>query len=97
MPTDDTQHWFLLKHDDGTLFGPVKLSQLKLWANEAQISPWDKVSSDQHSWIKAPMLPELEMVYLVEVDPDQYYGPTTLGALTEAAGLAGIGSFARPR
>ena len=29
------------------------------------------------------MIPELEMDYLVEVSPDQYYGPTTLGAVRE--------------
>ena len=29
------------------------------------------------------MIPELNMDYLVEVSPDQYYGPTTLGAVRE--------------
>jgi hypothetical protein len=29
------------------------------------------------------MLPELQMDYLVEVSPDQFYGPTTLGAVKE--------------
>ncbi len=80
---DEHQTWFLLKHDDGALFGPVNFAQLKQWAVEAQISPLDKVSNDEHNWVKAPMIPELDMDYLVEVSPDQYYGPTTVGAIRE--------------
>ncbi|MEO8350538.1 MAG: hypothetical protein ABI680_02335 [Chthoniobacteraceae bacterium] len=83
MSNEDSQEWYLQKHDDESLFGPISLEQLKQWAVEAQISPLDKVSRDQNSWMKAPMIPELEMDYLVEVSPDQFYGPTTLGAVRE--------------
>ena len=83
MTTDESHKWFLLKHDDGALFGPIGFDQLKQWAVEAQISPLDKVSTDEKSWVKAPMIPELEMDYLIEVSPDQFYGPTTLGAVRE--------------
>ena len=79
----DETHLFLLKHDDGSLFGPVSLEQLFQWAVEAQISPLDKVSTDGKTWIKAPMVAELEMDYLVEVGEDQFYGPTTIGAVRE--------------
>jgi hypothetical protein len=65
------------------LFGPISFDQLKQWAMEAQISPLDKVSTDQTNWMKAPMVPGLEMDYLVEVSADQFYGPTTLGAVRE--------------
>jgi len=80
---DESQQWYLMKHDDGSLFGPVSLDQLYLWATEAQISPLDKVSADAKSWMKAPMIPELERDYLVEVGENQYYGPTTVGAAKE--------------
>lgn len=85
---DDSQKWllvkwYLLKHEDGTVFGPVRFDQLKQWALEAQISPFDKISTDERTWVKAPMIPELEMDYLVEVSADQYYGPTTVGAVRE--------------
>ena len=80
---DETQQWFLMKHDDGSVFGPVSFDQLRQWAEDAQISPLDKVSLDESTWIKAPMVPELNMDYLVEVSTDQYYGPTTLGAVRE--------------
>lgn len=80
---DTTEHWFLMKHEDGTVFGPVAFDALKQWAHEAQISPLDKISSDGTTWQRAPMTHDLGMDYLVEVSPDQFYGPTTLGAIRE--------------
>jgi hypothetical protein len=80
---ENPQHWFLMKNDDGTVFGPIKFEQLRQWAVDAQVSPLDKVSTDEKKWVKAPMIPELQMDYLVEVSPDQFYGPTTLGAVRE--------------
>jgi len=80
---DDSAKWFLMKQADGTVFGPLPLSQLHQWAIDACISPLDKVSSDGTSWIKAPMLPELHMDYLLELEPGSYYGPTTIGAIRE--------------
>ncbi len=77
------QTWYLMKNDDGTVFGPITFEQLRQWAVDAQVSPLDKVSNDEKTWIKAPMVPELEMDFLVEVSPDQFYGPTTLGAVRE--------------
>ncbi len=80
---ETSQTWYLQKHEDETLFGPIPFDQLKQWAFDAQISPLDKVSHDGSTWVKAPMVPDLEMDYLVEVSPDQYYGPTTFGAIRE--------------
>jgi len=67
-----------MKNDDGTVFGPISFEQLRQWALDAQVSPLDKVSNDETTWFKAPMVPELGMDLLVEVTPDQFYGPTTL-------------------
>ena len=80
---ENSQNWFLMKNDDGTVFGPITFEQLRQWSSDAQVSPLDKVSTDENNWLKAPMLPELQMDYLVEVSPDQFYGPTTLGAVRE--------------
>jgi len=80
---DDSPKWFLMKQVDDAVFGPMPLSQLRQWALDACISPLDKVSSDEITWIKAPMLPELEMDYLLEVEPGLFYGPTTIGAIRE--------------
>jgi len=80
---DENHRWYLMKNEDGSVFGPVLFEQLRQWAEDAQISPLDKVSTDESNWTKAPMIPELGMDYLVEVSADQYYGPTTLGAVRE--------------
>ena len=79
---EDTK-WYLRKAQDGSEFGPITFDQLKQWAADAQVSPLDRVSTDGKTWLKAPMVPELEMDYLVEVGEDQFYGPTTIGALRE--------------
>lgn len=79
---EDTK-WYLRKSHDGSEFGPIPFEQLRQWAADAQVSPLDRVSTDGKTWLKAPMVPELEMDYLVEVGEDQFYGPTTIGALRE--------------
>lgn len=90
MEAAETQRWFLRKHDDGTIFGPLSFEQLSRWASTAQVAPHDSVSSDEENWIKAPMLAELSMDWLVEVTSERYYGPTTLGAVFEFARLGEI-------
>jgi hypothetical protein len=75
--------WYLMKAEDGSIFGPISLEQLYHWAHDAQISPLDKVSTDGTNWRKAPMLPDLQMDYLIHVGESQYYGPTTVGAVRE--------------
>ncbi len=72
-----------MKHDDGTVFGPVSFEQIKEWAQAAQVSPLDKISEDQLNWIKAPMFAQLEMDWLLQMSDDHYYGPTTLSAIEE--------------
>jgi hypothetical protein len=84
------QEWFLRKHEDGNIFGPLPFAQLARWASSAQVAPHDAVSADQTTWIKAPMLPELGMDWLVEVTTERYYGPTTLGAIQEFMRLGEI-------
>jgi hypothetical protein len=86
------QEWFLRKHEDGNIFGPLPFEQLARWASSAQVAPHDGVSTDQTTWIKAPMLPELGMDWLVEVTTERYYGPTTLGAIQEFIRLGEIDS-----
>jgi hypothetical protein len=84
------QKWFLRKHEDGNTFGPVQFDQIMRWADAAQIAPHDTLSSDGQTWIKAPMLPQLGMDWLVELTSEHYYGPTTLGALREFIRLGEI-------
>src|SRR2546430_14856468 len=83
MEEPSNQNWFLQKHEDGTVFGPLSFDELSVWASNAQIAPRDSLYTDQQSWIKAPMLPQLGMDWLVEVTSEDYYGATTLGAIQE--------------
>jgi hypothetical protein len=90
MEQATTQRWFLRKHEDASVFGPVSLEQLERWASTAQIAPHDSLSIDQINWTKAPMLPQLAMDWLVEVTSERFYGPTTLGAIQEFIRLGDI-------
>ena len=82
--------WYLQKHEDGEVFGPVDFSKLKEWARAAQVSPVDMVSDDRINWIKAPMLQQLHMDYLIQLGDDSYYGPTTEEAVQEFLRLGEI-------
>jgi hypothetical protein len=84
------QSWFLRKHEDGSTFGPVRFDQIARWATAAQIAPHDTLSNDRQTWVKAPMLVQLGMDWLVELTSEHYYGPTTLGALQEFIRLGEI-------
>lgn len=90
MESAESQQWFLRKHDDGTVFGPLPFEQLARWAAAAQIAPHDTVSTDQQTWLKAPMLTALGMDWLVELTSERYYGPTTVGAVFEFLRLGEI-------
>jgi hypothetical protein len=90
METPSGQQWYLRKHGDGSIFGPLSFEQLAAWASSAQIAPHDALSTNQEMWMKAPMLPELCMDWLVEVTTERYYGPTTLGAIQEFLRLGEI-------
>ena len=81
---------YLLKAEDGEIFGPVNFQQIVAWATAAQVSPLDKISSDQQAWFKAPMVPELGMDWLIELTTEQLYGPTTLGAIQEFLNLGEV-------
>ena len=82
--------WYLRKYEDGGIFGPLPFDQLSRWAATARIAPRDLVSSDQQNWMKAPMISELGMDWLVEVTSERYYGPTTLGAINEFVRLGEV-------
>ncbi len=90
MPNIASDHWFLRKHEDKSVFGPLPFPKLLEWARSAQIAPYDTVSDDNEIWTKAPMIPELEMDWLVQLQEHLFYGPTTAGALLEFYSLGEI-------
>ena len=90
MDSPADHQWFLRKHEDGSIFGPLTFTQLADWAASAQIAPHDVISTDQINWTKAPMLPELAMDWIVELTSERLYGPTTLGAIRDFLQLGEI-------
>ena len=78
-----SDRWYLRKHADQSVFGPVTFSKIQEWARAAQIAPQDALSEDKESWTKAPMIPELQMDWLVQMGNELYYGPTTPEAIVE--------------
>lgn len=90
MDSPVAHQWFLRKQEDGSIFGPLAFAQLARWASSAQVAPHDSISTDQATWMKAPMLPELAMDWIAEVTSERLYGPTTLGAIREFIRLGEI-------
>jgi hypothetical protein len=90
MAIERSENWFLKKHDNGQVFGPVPFEKIREWADSAQVNPQDMLSTDQVIWTKAPMIPELEMDWLVVVADNLLYGPTTAEALLEFERLGEI-------
>src|SRR5205807_9718490 len=82
--------WFLRKHQGGSVFGPISFDQLAGWDSSAQVAPQDVVSTDQETWLKAPMVAQLGMDWLVELTSEHYFGPTTVGAIQEFIRLGDI-------
>ena len=90
MAIDHPLNWYLRKHTEGVVFGPVRFEQLVTWAQTAQINSHDMVSNDKEVWTKAPMVPDLGMDWMLEVTDNLLYGPTTGGALLEFVHLGEI-------
>lgn len=78
------QIWHLIKASDNQEFGPITTETLLGWASEAKISPMDKLSNDgRQNWLRAPMVKELQMDWLIQM-PDQFlYGPTNVATIQE--------------
>ncbi len=83
MVNENPDNWFLKKHENGEVFGPVHFDKIREWARSAQVNPQDMLSNDRTIWTKAPMIPDLKMDWLVVVGDNLLYGPTTSEALME--------------
>ena len=87
------KEWYLEKAADHEVYGPVSLGELKTWAVAAKVSPMDRVSSDgKVSWMRAPMVAELQMDWLIELEGDYLYGPTSLATIQEFIESGEIGA-----
>ncbi|MGN0847615.1 MAG: hypothetical protein ACI4RA_09560 [Kiritimatiellia bacterium] len=69
------EKWYV-RNAAGKVFGPIDLETLKSWVKDGRVEPLAGVSTDLVNWVLAPMKPELEMNWVVENNPGQFYGPT---------------------
>ena len=70
----DERKWYV-RTEDGKVYGPADVTSLSLWAQDGRIEPTAFVSQDRKSWVPAQLMPELEMKWLVEVEPGKVFGP----------------------
>ncbi|MBR4172653.1 MAG: hypothetical protein IKR48_13460 [Kiritimatiellae bacterium] len=76
----NTSGTWLLKDEQGNQFGPVVWESLLGWASDGRIGPSDQISPDGTHWRNAADIAELQMEWLVELSPGNYYGPITRNA-----------------
>lgn len=76
--------WHLIKAATNEEYGPLSHEGLIGLAAEAKISSMDKLSNDgRQNWLRAPMVRELKMDWLIQM-PDLYlYGPTNVSTIQE--------------
>ncbi len=67
--------WYV-RNTAGKIFGPIDFDSLKSWVKDGRVEPLAGVSCDLTHWVLAPLKPELEMNWVVENNPGQFYGPT---------------------
>ena len=80
--TDTPQQWFL-KIDEGSVFGPASLQELRAWAEQGRIAPGNEISSDRKKWIPAEDLSELEMVWKIRLEAGEWFGPLNIRVLRD--------------
>lgn len=85
------EKWYV-RNTEGKVFGPIDLDTLKMWVKDGRVEPLAGISNDLRSWMLAPMKPELEMNWIVENNPGQFYGPTHRTVLDD---LVKSGSLSR--
>ena len=71
----EKKKWYV-RNTAGKVFGPIDFDSLKAWVKDGRVEPLAGVSSDLKHWALAPLKPELEMNWVVENNPGQFYGPT---------------------
>ena len=71
----EKKKWYV-RNTAGKVFGPIDFDSLKAWVKDGRVEPLAGVSSDLKHWLLAPLKPELEMNWIVENNPGQFYGPT---------------------
>lgn len=79
-----TTTWHLIKSESNEEYGPLSHDALLALASEGKISPMDRLSDDgRSSWRRAPMVRELKMDWLIQMQDQYLYGPTNVATIQE--------------
>ncbi len=91
---ENSDKWYV-KGEEGKVFGPIDLETLKKWVRDGRVDPLAGVSNDLQNWTIAPSRPELEMNWVVENNPGQFYGPTHKAVIDDLKKSGALVSSAR--
>lgn len=86
--------WYV-RNPAGKVFGPIDFESLKSWVKDGRVEPLAGVSSDLKHWVLAPLKPELEMNWVVENNPGQFYGPTHRAVVEDLVKMGTLSPAAR--
>jgi len=67
--------WYV-RNTTGKVFGPIAFETLQSWVRDGRVEPLAGISENLRDWMLAPLKPELEMDWIIENNPGQFYGPT---------------------
>ena len=68
------KEWYV-RMSDGNVYGPADVAALVSWAEDGRIDPSSSLSKDRIKWTPAQLMSELEMKWLVELEPGKPLGP----------------------
>ena len=91
---DDGNSWYV-RMEDGKVYGPADLTALVEWSKDGRIEPTSFVSQDRKSWQPAQTKPELEMKWLIEVEPGKVFGPFHRAVVIGLFKDGGVGKTAK--
>ncbi|MGA1193295.1 MAG: hypothetical protein ACO3ZG_02815 [Kiritimatiellia bacterium] len=74
--------WYL-QTDDGQVYGPIDINQVREWADNCRIAPGNKISTDKTNWKKVESIPELGMEWVLELSSGRTFGPISKDAVRE--------------
>ncbi len=86
--------WYV-RSTTGKVFGPIGLDMLKTWVKDGRVEPLAGISTDLVNWTLAPLRPELEMNWVVENEPGQFYGPTHRNVIDDLVKAGSLSKDAR--
>lgn len=85
---------YYLRTPDGSVYGPVDVITLCLWATDARVIPGCQLSETRETWFPVEAIPELRLNWSVRFSDGSTYGPMNLLAVRVLAAEKSIPSDA---